>query len=446
VPWTAKDASAHTKKADTEAKKRKWAAIANATLESCQKSGGGDCEGKAIRVANSKMSEEISMPTTQKIPKGALRFVEPGCHAYLEFADDGKGEQKPSRINMVGYSGGVIKDHWWWGNLSIDLAGMEFSQKRYPILENHNDSLKIAHMSKPEIKDGKLMAPEDTQFVDTPAAQEFIKLSKDGFPYQSSISAKPTVVERVEEGAFSEVNGYKFKGPGSIWRKSTFREMSVCVFGWDSKTSASAFSHDVTEDVEYTEERVSLSDQKTNEGEEVKEVMDLKELREKHPNLFTEIIELGKQGAVDALSTSIKSLTDSVAAMATSLKKVEEDNQKLSQELKDKELTNEVDLICSEKLSSSNIPKSLHKKVRDLVPHSKFMKDGVLDREAFGKALDSEIVFWGKLKLSDSQEALGLGSTGNEIGAEDAAKQNKETLQAVNELRQLVGLTAVDKI
>ena len=446
MPWTAADAPSHTKKADTQAKKEKWAKIANATLESCQASGGEDCEGKAVRVANSKMSEEaFGMPTTQKIPKGALRFVEPGCHAYLEFADDGK-EQKPSRINMVGYSGGIIKDHWWWGNLSIDLSGMEFSQKRYPILENHNDSLKIAHMSKPEVKDGKLMAPEDTQFVDTPAAQEFIKLSRDGFPYQSSISAKPTVVEKVEEGAFAEVNGYKFSGPGSIWRKSTFREMSVCVFGWDSKTSASAFSHDVTEDVEYTEEKVSFSDNKPN-GEEVNEVMDLKELREKHPNLFTEIIELGKQGAVDALSASIKTLTDSVAGMATNLKKVEEDNQKLSRDLKERELKAEVDLIFAEKLSSSDLPKKLHQKVRDLVSPGKFMKDDALDRDAFTKALDTEIAFWAKIKFSDTQEALGLGSNGQEIGsAEDAEQLRKKTLDGVNELRQLAGLSVVEKI
>lgn len=446
MPWTSADASKHTKKATTKAKQERWAKIANSALESCKKQGGQDCEGKAIRIANSKMSEGAEMPTTQKVPKGALRFVEQGagCHAFAEFADDGKGEQKPVKLNMVGYSGGIIKGHWYWGDLAIDLTGMQFDQKRYAILENHDDNLKIAHMGKPVIDGFKLMAPEDTKFVDTLASQDFIRLSKEGFPYQSSISAKPTIIERVEEGAFSEVNGYKFKGPGTIWRKSSFREMSVCVFGWDSKTSASAFSHDITEDVEYTEESISLSENNNN-GEEVNQVMDLKELKEKHPTLFAEIVEMGKQGAVDALSTSIKTLTDSVSTMTTELTKVKEDNQALRQELKEDGLKGAVALIFTEKLSASSIPKQLHEKVKSLVPHTKFMKDGQLDEAKFRESLDAEIAFWGKLNIPDAQEVMGLGSSGSVLGAEDAAKLQQETFDAVNSLRQLAGLAVIEK-
>jgi len=448
LPFNSADASKHTKKANTKAKQEKWARIANSALESCKKQGGKDCDARAIRIANSKMSEGAEMPTTQKVPKGALRFVEKGtgCHAFAEFADDDKGNQKPVKLNMVGYSGGVIKGHWYWGDFAIDLSGMQFDQKRYAILENHDDNLKIAHMGKPLIDGFKLMAPEDTKFVDTPASQNFIQLSKEGFPYQSSISAKPSIIERLEEGVVAEVNGYKFKGPGVIWRKCTFREMSVCVFGWDSKTSASAFSRDVTEDVEYTEESVQLS-QIENKGEEVNEVMDLKELKEKHPTLFAEVVELGKQGAVDALSTSIKTLTDSVTTMTTELGKVKEDNHALRQELREKDLKGDVALIYTEKLSASSIPKAYHEKVKSLVPPTKFMKDGQLDETEFKKALDAEIAFWAKLPASDGQDVLGLGSSGGDLGnsnPEDAAKLQKETFDAVNSLRQMAGLAVIE--
>lgn len=46
MPWTAKDAKRHTKKANTPAKRRKWSKIANSALRK------GSSEGSAIRQAN----------------------------------------------------------------------------------------------------------------------------------------------------------------------------------------------------------------------------------------------------------------------------------------------------------------------------------------------------------------------------------------------------------
>jgi uncharacterized protein YdaT len=52
MPWTAKDARSHTKKADTPKKKHQWAKVANAAL----KEYGGD-EGRAVRVANAAVKK-----------------------------------------------------------------------------------------------------------------------------------------------------------------------------------------------------------------------------------------------------------------------------------------------------------------------------------------------------------------------------------------------------
>jgi len=51
MPWQASDAIGHTKKADTPAKQKKWAEIANKVLEES-----GD-EGKAIEVANNAIAQ-----------------------------------------------------------------------------------------------------------------------------------------------------------------------------------------------------------------------------------------------------------------------------------------------------------------------------------------------------------------------------------------------------
>ncbi len=59
MPWSASDATKHTKAADSAAKKKRWATIANSVLASCLREGGSQkvCEGRAVRIANSRMGE-----------------------------------------------------------------------------------------------------------------------------------------------------------------------------------------------------------------------------------------------------------------------------------------------------------------------------------------------------------------------------------------------------
>ena len=54
MPWKYTDATKH-KKGLNESQSKKWASIANNVLKNCQKLGGDDCEGKAIRIANSQV-------------------------------------------------------------------------------------------------------------------------------------------------------------------------------------------------------------------------------------------------------------------------------------------------------------------------------------------------------------------------------------------------------
>ncbi len=62
MPFTAADATKHTKKADTDTRKEKWASVANSVRDQCLKDGGDtkECDAKAIRVANSQVIEEVS--------------------------------------------------------------------------------------------------------------------------------------------------------------------------------------------------------------------------------------------------------------------------------------------------------------------------------------------------------------------------------------------------
>ena len=51
MPWTAKDAPRHTRKATTSKAKRQWAAVASAALKRT-----GD-EGRALRAANAVVAK-----------------------------------------------------------------------------------------------------------------------------------------------------------------------------------------------------------------------------------------------------------------------------------------------------------------------------------------------------------------------------------------------------
>lgn len=55
MPWTEDDVKKHNKEAARSARGRaRWKKIANAVLRDCRKEGGEDCEGKAIRIANTR--------------------------------------------------------------------------------------------------------------------------------------------------------------------------------------------------------------------------------------------------------------------------------------------------------------------------------------------------------------------------------------------------------
>lgn len=385
-----------------------------------------------------------------KLPSGALQFMDHECFAKTEVVDG----EKP-KLKMVAYSGKPITNHWYWGQLVIDLDGMKFNKGTFPILENHRTERKIAFSNgKPVVKDHQLSIDSDkVEFVDTECSTEFQKLSKQGFPYESSIYGVPSNIERLEEGASAEVNGFTMKGPGAIWRQWEFKEASVCVFGHDSNTRSEAFANTELElDLEVETSKMSSDgedeQQKSTEKEVIKD-MDLKELKEKHPEVFAALMGEAKA----EITTSV------TAELTAKFEKEMEDLQNkhteeksgftdriLSLEKRDliraeAELKQNADQIWTSKLMESNIPEHLFVKVSTHVPYAKFSKDGVLDTVAFSAAIDTEIKDWEDKGVTST--VLGLGFTKRkETGDEDTAatKFNKENDEAVDLLSKFAGI------
>jgi hypothetical protein len=422
MPWTSADAKTHSKRANTPAKQKKWASIANAALESCKKKGGSDCEGSAIRIANSRMSDNTS-------PISALSFSDP--EAFAQIIDGEKFE-------MVVYSGKPISNHFFWGNLSIDLEGIQFTRGRYPILMEHDPNLKIGFTKKPKIDNNQLIVGEGFSFVDTPESQKFQSTAKEGFPYQASLSGRPTIVERLEEGESTTVNGHKISGPGAIWRKTIFREASVCVFGADTNTSSRVFN-DNEEEVTF-ELTEKLSD--TQILEEVEKPMTFEELKAAHPDLFKVYEEqiLGaakveaKAEAQKEIEAKEKAKTEKDSVVQDELKQLQESVKELKAEntslreknkvREEKDIEFSAKTIWEEQLKAGSIPERIHSKVKGLVSFKDFVKEDVFDETAFTDAVKKEVDFWASSGYQVSVEGFGSTQRGDENkGVDEEAKK-----------------------
>ncbi len=430
----------------TSAQKKKWVSIANSVLKDCQSKKGKDCEGKAIRIANSKFSEEVIMAKKKikQIPLGAMRLVATESPAFVELAE---GENAKPKMNMTAYSGKIIKGHWYWDDLVIDLQGMVFDKSKYPILENHDRSKKVAFTGKPIItSDFKLKLDEDkTVFVDTAESREFQNLSKDGFPYQSSVYVTPLSIERLDKGVTGEVNGFKLKGPGTIFRKSRFNEASVCVFGWDRETQASAFSTERV-DIDLEEERFYLKgDVDSNNRREVNDVPieNLDQLTKEHPDLVTQIQEAVKASMETEFVKERETFKTKLAAKDAELDGQNKRVLKLEKNdtiRSERELNNQADSLWVAKLAESDIPEHLYDKVKNQVRHSKFVKDEILDLEAFGKAIDDEVKDWvDKGVVESSVKGAGFSVERDDANSLVDKKQDEKDVETTNVLLSHVG-------
>ncbi len=394
------------------------------------------------------------MPEKHTLPKGAMRLVAEGCHAHAEMAE---GEDKTPQLRMTVYSGKPILGHWYWDKLAIDLKGIKFDQSKYPVLEGHCATQKIAFSGKPLIGDTVVLNPKTTKFVSTEASLQFQKLSMEGFPYQASIYAIPTVLERVANGTTVEVNGYKFKGPGMIWRKCLYQEASICVFGWDKKTEAVAFSK---EEVELNMQYINSEggDANASEDETTKPKLNLRkggeqimpktlvELQEKYPDLTTQLskevttevtknLQITFDQEKTAMQSQITQLSTEKEEMGVRVLSLEKNDLLRSE----KELALTADRTWNEKLSASNIAEHLFDKVRKHVVHAKFVKDGILDRDKFGEAIDAEISDWESRGATVTVLGAGFDAANRETESNTLSEQEKSDEKMADNLLKMAG-------
>lgn len=362
-----------------------------------------ECAAKAIRIANSKFMEvTMSKPETLKLKRAALCFTDHDAFARTGKAEDGAVR----KLSMVAYSGKIIKGHWYWGDLAIDTSGIKMSKKEIPILEDHETSRKIGFGSF-IVNEQHQVVPRDSTFLDTPFAQEFIKNSDQGFPYEASIYARPVKIQRLMEKEETEVNGFKMVGPGTVWREAQLKECSICTFGADSNTKSAAMSED-------EEVALSIEELQLTENEEVN--MDLEKLKAEFPEIYAQAVALGKTEAEKAFVPVKAALDTEITGLKAEKEKLATDNSKLSERMAglekkeilrtEKEIKTSADGIFDKKVA--NFPERLRPKIRKQLNHQSFVKDDRLDEVAWSAAIDVELKDWVAAEGEETPAIIGM--------------------------------------
>lgn len=202
------------------------------------------------------------MDERKQVPETALRLRA----GAIEVGDNGD-DAKTAPFKMVARSGDSI-DHWYWGKVVHDLAGMRLGGTKVAIDYAHDDNQVIGYANHFSTDSGDLeVSGALTPYKDQDRASEVAHKAKLGVPYQASINfaGDGIKVEEFSEGHDVEVNGRTFNGPVTVIREWPLRGIAVCPYGADSNTSTEFKNTPMTEVkvMAHENEEKKLSDEAT---------------------------------------------------------------------------------------------------------------------------------------------------------------------------------------
>ena len=175
--------------------------------------------------------------STDKAPAEAFTFSIAAPFAFA--AADNASAGTSAAFELLARTGGPV-DHWYWGRIVHDFAGM-VHRESIPVDYCHDVNEPIGYADKFNTTTGDLVISGSVESIEAgDEAAKLIAKSRRGIPYQASIYFDPfsMVVEFVPEGMNANVNGRDVAGPVVIARQWTLRGVAICPHGHDVGTSA----------------------------------------------------------------------------------------------------------------------------------------------------------------------------------------------------------------
>ncbi|NUQ53074.1 MAG: Mu-like prophage major head subunit gpT family protein [Phycisphaerales bacterium] len=147
------------------------------------------------------------------------------------------GKDARPKISVVAYTGRIMRVPGW-GDIAIDLAGLE-AGGQVPLLADHDASVgSVVGHGEPAVANGRLMVSGVVSGAGEPA-RHVVEMARGGFQFQASVGVAPTEHERVKPNQSVEINGRSLSSPGgfTLVRKGRLREVSITPLGADAETS-----------------------------------------------------------------------------------------------------------------------------------------------------------------------------------------------------------------
>jgi hypothetical protein len=197
---------------------------------------------------------------TVRIPRKACQLRQDIDEAQLEL---GKGGE-PRSFSMVALTGKPLA-HWWFGTLGIDLSGVRMKQ-RLPVLKDHDTEQRLGYTTSMRVDAGRGLIAEGKLMAKSEAAQAVLADHAEGFPWQASTYLQANRIQRLGLNEEAELNGRLVKGPATIFRESTLREVTFTALGVDDDTTATPLAGNGADDDVVALLSVTPMTTKTNEA------------------------------------------------------------------------------------------------------------------------------------------------------------------------------------
>lgn len=150
-----------------------------------------------------------------------------------------QGSEKPSKVSMIAYTGGVMTPKVGNGRvrLVVDLGSAKIEAGRQiPALRDH-DFKRVPGYLYAKVQDNQILA--EGRLLENPEADDIRAAHSQGLKWQVSIGMEDATYEPIEAGRFVSVNGQRFQGPIFVARNARLREISFLSVGADADTHVS---------------------------------------------------------------------------------------------------------------------------------------------------------------------------------------------------------------
>lgn len=180
-----------------------------------------------------KLTELADPRTVGSAPAEAFAFD----GVAIEFDNGASGTSVP--IEFLARTGDPI-EHWYWGRIVHDFAGMSHRDV-IPIDYRHDGDELLGYLNKFTVKNGDLYLGGSLESCEAEdKASQVIARGKRGIPYQGSIyfNQETAIFEWLPGDMTAEVNGRVLTGPLVIAREWELRACALTPYGCDPGTAA----------------------------------------------------------------------------------------------------------------------------------------------------------------------------------------------------------------